>query len=575
MIHPTAPMLTADLSMGAGKGTGAAPNGAANGSFSAILNDSGAAPEALQTIPLTIEPGSNGLAMPIAGTIAGGKESGKILPDGGATAGSVPAADIADPDAELTELPELDANTLALGLAGILSFPAAMQPVPLPLADAARSATAASTPASQFVAAAVQLDSAKQQPAPPLSSAGMMSRIAPTPAQHSSAPKPPAPAALAMPAVTLGAIEVVAANPQPAAASAAPSTLDAASTISAQLAARPLPIVAKVVAPSTGTPNAESLLPAAAVVDALPASPPAKVAAAITVAPNVTAADAATASIEVRPAPVAASADVTSPAVPSAETDKATTAAQMAVQPKTLAQPGTGDAASRVTDRSGPTAKSEARSQAGAEKTSSIQTEARTAAATPFRQLTEAAPMQVQTPAAPAEPGMTAADISKPGKIDGPQDFATLVSRLTEAREAATPHIVRTALAHPEFGQISMQFRQDDNAMTVTLANSDPAFAGAVHSAANAAMNGDTAKDNAQQQQQQSQSQSGTSSQQQAAAGGGTGTPGGQQQQQARADQAGQSTNRGQGSATRASDQEQSAEGRSGNTSRQSNGIYA
>ncbi|QSR16585.1 hypothetical protein [Novosphingobium sp. KA1] len=62
----------------------------------------------------------------------------------------------------------------------------------------------------------------------------------------------------------------------------------------------------------------------------------------------------------------------------------------------------------------------------------------------------------------------------------GPQDFATLVSKLGEAREAASPHLVRTAITHGEFGPISLQFRHEGGALSVTMANADPAFASAV-----------------------------------------------------------------------------------------------
>ena len=62
----------------------------------------------------------------------------------------------------------------------------------------------------------------------------------------------------------------------------------------------------------------------------------------------------------------------------------------------------------------------------------------------------------------------------------GPQDFATLVSKLGEAREAASPHLVRTAITHGEFGPVSLQFRHEGGALSVTMANADPAFASAV-----------------------------------------------------------------------------------------------
>lgn len=83
---------------------------------------------------------------------------------------------------------------------------------------------------------------------------------------------------------------------------------------------------------------------------------------------------------------------------------------------------------------------------------------------------------------------------------DTPQDFATLVSRLAEAREAASPHFVRTSLAHAQFGQVSLQFRTEDSGLSVTMASSDPDFTASVQAAAaslaaNAQSSGDTPRD--------------------------------------------------------------------------------
>lgn len=96
-----------------------------------------------------------------------------------------------------------------------------------------------------------------------------------------------------------------------------------------------------------------------------------------------------------------------------------------------------------------------------------------------------------------------------------PQDFATLVDRLVEARDAANPQVVRAALSHSEFGTISLQFRNDDANLKVTMASADPAFApaaqaAAAQAAASGEQPGNPPRQDQQpgQQQQQSQNQS-------------------------------------------------------------------
>lgn len=101
-----------------------------------------------------------------------------------------------------------------------------------------------------------------------------------------------------------------------------------------------------------------------------------------------------------------------------------------------------------------------------------------------------------------------------------PQDFETLVGRLTEAREAASPNLVRAAINHSEFGQISLAFRADESRMAVTMSGSDPALAPAVlaaaASAAQTAGNDSAAREQNAQNQQQNQQQSQQNGQQQA-----------------------------------------------------------
>lgn len=151
-----------------------------------------------------------------------------------------------------------------------------------------------------------------------------------------------------------------------------------------------------------------------------------------------------------------------------------------------------------------------------------------------------------------------------------PHDFTTLVDRLVEAREAAQPNVIRTALAHAEFGTVSLQFRQDLTHMNVTVAGADPGLATAVQAAAAASLaagagNDDGAaprQDNAQQQNQQQQQAASTSSQ-------------GQQQSQARSEAAAQrSALRDQAGPTGKSTEDSSGKSPAAPSTRRS-GIFA
>lgn len=83
-----------------------------------------------------------------------------------------------------------------------------------------------------------------------------------------------------------------------------------------------------------------------------------------------------------------------------------------------------------------------------------------------------------------AAPTPAPALTTPPSPSPAPQDFDTLVSRLADAREQATPHVVRTAFEHAEFGRVAMQVQHDGAGLSVTLASQDPEFAGAVQAAA-------------------------------------------------------------------------------------------
>jgi hypothetical protein len=84
----------------------------------------------------------------------------------------------------------------------------------------------------------------------------------------------------------------------------------------------------------------------------------------------------------------------------------------------------------------------------------------------------EPAPVPASAPSLPA---------SEPASR--PHDFAALVDRLTAAREAMQPQSMSIAVAHRDFGPVRLQFRQEDGALSVALANADPDFARAVAAA--------------------------------------------------------------------------------------------
>ena len=169
--------------------------------------------------------------------------------------------------------------------------------------------------------------------------------------------------------------------------------------------------------------------------------------------------------------------------------------------------------------------------------------------------LTESKPVIVQTDprlaadtfanASSAQPAALSAVAATPAAPHAPaaHDFAALIDRLVEARQAAqagmSGQTVLAAVNHAEFGQLSLQFRQDAAGLSVTLASSDPDLARAVQAAAPASQtssNNDSpaaqrqdasgqAQSQSQSQSQQPQQQRGQSSQSFAAPGQRAGEP--------------------------------------------------
>jgi hypothetical protein len=93
------------------------------------------------------------------------------------------------------------------------------------------------------------------------------------------------------------------------------------------------------------------------------------------------------------------------------------------------------------------------------------------------------------------------------------QDFAALVERLVEARNAAAPASTHASITHAEFGQVSLHFQQDGNDLKVGMSSADPGFAAAVQAAMPAErQNTNTDTQQRGQSSNQSQSQSASTS---------------------------------------------------------------
>jgi hypothetical protein len=103
-----------------------------------------------------------------------------------------------------------------------------------------------------------------------------------------------------------------------------------------------------------------------------------------------------------------------------------------------------------------------------------------------------------QDPSTPAP--LTAVPTVANNRIEGPADFSTLVDRLVAAREAAqsslAPRAVHAAIAHAEFGQVSLRFEQRDGALNVAMTSPDPDFARSALAAAPAGQQGADNSDN-------------------------------------------------------------------------------
>jgi hypothetical protein len=115
---------------------------------------------------------------------------------------------------------------------------------------------------------------------------------------------------------------------------------------------------------------------------------------------------------------------------------------------------------------------------------------------------------------APQDPKAPQA-VARPERID----FATLVDSIARARDDGAT--VSVAVAHAEFGKVSLRFENGDNGLSVAMSSADPGFARAV-AASGQADGGTFNADSQQQTQQQQRSASGNGAGQSALTGDGS-----------------------------------------------------
>jgi hypothetical protein len=104
-------------------------------------------------------------------------------------------------------------------------------------------------------------------------------------------------------------------------------------------------------------------------------------------------------------------------------------------------------------------------------------------------------PMVIPADAPSLAPDIAPATAPATASVQSGHDFAALVDRLVDARDAAAPQTVHAALSHSEFGKVSLRFDQDAKGLSVAMSSADPGFAGAVQASAASAQS-QTASDN-------------------------------------------------------------------------------
>jgi hypothetical protein len=341
----------------------------------------------------------------------------------------------------------------------------------------------------------------------------------------------------------------------------ADDSADKATTITATLFVMPLPVPVEPVAAAsvrTSSPLASArapTLPPATPAVAKPGAEQAQPA-------NGTAASTATAAL---------TADVLMPQATASLDPKPAVAVEIGTSRQAAALPTKPQAASQVPGSAPIQADQHfARPQAAAEATAAAAPKPETAAKVADAQ-DRAAPLaadpQPLTPMTDLQPAVQTADptIAPQPAINhqNGHDFATLVDRLVEAREAAMPQAVHAAVSHDEFGKVSLRFDQDARGLSVSMSSADPDFARAVQAGASSAQS-QTASDNGASPQRQDTSPQ--QQQQQQTFGSSSGQPQSQSQASARNDRGtgAQNETRTGGSAGQTSQDEDAADARGG-----------
>ncbi|HEX7751774.1 MAG TPA: hypothetical protein VF440_05185 [Novosphingobium sp.] len=476
-----------------------------------------------------------GNALPLAGNRQG---SGNILPDGlpvlpgtlaDAPTGTLPAMPRPLPTAmapaplPTAASPDTAAPAIAPMIAGAIANDAEMPQIPVLPVVIVRPAKVASTgkPLTEILT-----DRAEAQ-APTSPAAQAAQSAAPMPAQAAAR-------------IVAGATGKRAGDAKASATDTPPETVDTpqddaptASAATATPEARATPVITAAMAfmpqlamPALAAPTAEPASPAPARTAAVPAQaqPVATSLVALAVAqPAIRQAAAPTPGTTAVPAhPSASKADATAPASAAPaplpvltvagtehETPPALQAGPIAVQATSAAIQAAPQANRfRVVAESGKPAEP---SEPALIASHAVATKASAKAEAPALSLFQPAPGATDgqvafQPAAPAPAGIHYA--TSPAQPS--HDFAGLVDRLIEARDAAATQSVQASIAHADFGQVSLHFQHDDAGLTVAMSSADPDFAPAVQAAMPAqhgGMGGDSQQQNAG-QSQSSQSQS-------------------------------------------------------------------
>lgn len=511
MIQSAAPLLSPNLAQVAGKTTGASVNGAESGSFSSILEVSESTETETTELPSEQDAALAAQLPALAGGKAG-KPIGKILP-------GMTAAVSADRVAPADEAAATETDSAAA-------------PADQPL-------LAPATPAPDF--AFVSLALAGMMPAP--AKAAIVTDSAPAPSTFTGSSSPAATAPELIVTNPLVRDPATLAAPAPAGRAAAATTGFSASAAVAAASLAPIEVV-----------SASEPEPAGS-------STSARLAAISQQVSTEQAPDAG---------PTAPAAGRTAPVVPEAQAQQAAVAAAATSEDSAAGKDGR-DSSPRQSAVATAVVRGAERD---IEQPVRIAAKSERAAASPLASIADGAMLQSAAAATTPGPVNAAPAVHSAPAAEAPQDFATLVARLAEAREAADPQLVRTALNHAEFGRISLQFRHEDNGLSVTLANSDPSFAGAVQAAASASLTGgrDNGGDEAARHQQQYTPA--TSQQHATTSGSGTGSGNGQNQQ-ARANQPGRENSRGQGTTSRPQDQQASTPRQIRGGTRTGGGVFA